>query len=417
MPSHSEQSTTAIDYSARAANSSALMGNYARQPVSFVRGNSCWLHDADGRAYLDGLCGISVTNLGHSHPAVTQAISEQAAALLHTSNIFHIENQSLLAAKLCALSGLDKAFFANSGAEANEAAVKLARLYAQSQGVAEPLIITFYGSFHGRTLGMIAATAGDKIKEGFEPTLPGFLHLPLNDKEALQAAFAKHDNIAGILVEPVQGEGGINLTSIEFLDLAQTLCQNHYNSHRPLLILDEVQSGNGRCGNYFAIETLQKMGCSAKADILTTAKALGNGVPIGACMASEEVAEVFVPGKHGSTFGGNPFATRVALEVVQQIESKKLADKASATGEALRKAFKTRLGDLPWVSDIRGLGLMIGIELNKPCGELVSRGLKKGVVVNVTAGNVLRLLPPLVMSQEETDLLIEKIVELVIEFG
>ena len=399
------------------ANSSALMGNYARQNVSFVRGNGCWLHDDEGRSYLDGLCGISVTNLGHSHPAITKVISEQASRLLHTSNIFHIENQSLLADKLCALSGLDKAFFANSGAEANEAAVKLARLFAQGQGVKNPLIVTFHGSFHGRTLGMIAATAGDKMKEGFEPTLPGFLHLPLNDVQALQEAFERHNNIAGIMVEPVQGEGGINPASAEFLNAAQSLCQSHYDTHRPLMILDEVQSGNGRCGSYFAIETLQKNGCTAKADIITTAKALGNGIPIGACIASQEVAEVFVPGKHGSTFGGNPFATRVALEVIEQIESNKLAAKAAETGETLRKAFAHRLGDLPWVTDIRGLGLMMGIELSKPCTELVSKGLRKGVVVNVTSGNVLRLLPPLVMSSEETDLLIEKIAELVSEFG
>lgn len=392
---------------------SALMANYARQPVSFVRGEGSWLFDSDGRKYLDGLCGISVTNLGHCHPAITEVIRNQSTTLLHTSNLFHIESQEELGAALCRLSGMDRAFFSNSGAEANEAAVKLARLYAHEHGQKNPLILSFEGSFHGRTLGMIAATAGDKVKTGFDPLLPGFLHLPFNDTQALQKAFAEHDNIAAVMLEPVQGEGGIHLASQAFIDKVAELSQQYSREHKILLIADEVQSGNGRCGSYFAMGQMQANGLKVKPDIVTTAKALGNGLPIGACMARAEIAEFFVPGKHGSTFGGNPFCSRVALEVTRQIESASLDARALQLGKKLTANFKNSLGDLPWVQEIRSQGLMIGIALTTPCPELVAQALADDLVINVTAGNVIRLLPPLVMSDAECDLLCEKVITLV----
>lgn len=396
---------------------SPLMGNYARQAVQFSRGAGSWLYDDDNREYLDGLCGISVTNLGHAHPAITEAINTQAQKLLHTSNIFHIESQAMLADALCRLAKLDQAFFANSGAEANEAAIKLARLYAHENGNTDPLIITFEGSFHGRTLGMIAATAGDKIKAGFGPSLSGFLHLPFNDIDALERAFAEHDNIAAVLIEPVQGEGGINIADNAFIERVSQLCHTATNAAKPLLILDEIQTGNGRCGSYFAVDQFRAEGCSIEPDIITTAKALGNGLPIGACIARQDVASVFVPGKHGSTFGGNPFCTRVALEVTKQIEALSLDQQVTHYGNKLAEQFNTALAELPWFKEVRQKGLMIGIALNKPCSELVAAGLSKGVIINVTAEKVIRLLPPLIMNDDEAALLAEKVIELVSEFG
>jgi len=363
--------------------SSALMGNYARQAIGFTHGQGSWLYDAQNKAYLDGLSGISVTNLGHNHPAITRVIQEQASTLLHTSNIFPIEWQSKLAEALAeqavpvAMGDSDTAntianstanpayqvFFGNSGTEANEAAVKLTKLHAHNQGNTSPLIITFSGSFHGRTMGMIAATAGEKIKAGFNPQLPGFLHLPFNDVSALEAAFAEHHHIAAVMLEPVQGEGGINLASIEFLNAIQRLCKQTLQDQQALVILDEVQSGNARCGEYFAFNRFRKDGSTIDPDIITTAKGLGNGLPIGACIAKTAIAQAFAPGKHGSTFGGNPLCCRVGHEVVQQIQIHQLANRAKVLGEQLYTAFSDALANYASLKTIRHKGLMIGIEL------------------------------------------------------
>lgn len=415
------------------------MLNYARQPISFVKGDGSWLYDAQGKAYLDGLCGISVTSLGHNHPAVTAAIQDQASKLLHTSNLFHIEWQEKLASALAAQSDLennvhngldktaansprdnsprdnspsdnsqDRVFFANSGTEANEAAVKLARLYTANQ-VDNPLIVTFSGSFHGRTMAMIAATAGDKIKAGFEPILPGFLHLPFNDCAALEKAFAEHSNIIAVMLEPVQGEGGIHIADLEFLNSIEKLCKDKNRRHRALIIMDEIQSGNGRCGEFFAFSQFNKEGADINPDIVTTAKALGNGMPIGACIAKQEIAAVLVPGKHGSTFGGNPLCCRVGHTVVTQIVEHQLPQRATALGLKLVSRFNELLSHASGVKEIRQKGLMIGIQLDRDCGELVAKGLEAGVVLNVTSGSVVRLLPPLTMSDNDAEELAKKV--------
>ncbi|NNL57833.1 MAG: aminotransferase class III-fold pyridoxal phosphate-dependent enzyme, partial [Pseudomonadales bacterium] len=284
------------------------MTTYNRLPVSFARGEGCWLFDQRGKRYLDALCGISVTNLGHTHPAVTETISRQANTLLHTSNLYQIDAQEQLAAQLCDTGTMQRVFFANSGAEANEAAIKLARLHAHNRGNQNPLIVTLQGSFHGRTLATIAATGNASIREGFGPDLPGFVHLPLNDLAAAEALFAGQDNIAAVLIEPVQGEGGIHIAAPAYLKQLQQLC----HQHGALFMLDEIQTGNGRCGRYFAYQLYDGSEHELQPDVVTTAKGLGNGIPIGACLARGAAADVMAPGKHGSTFGGNPFACSVA---------------------------------------------------------------------------------------------------------
>ncbi|MGB5324067.1 MAG: aspartate aminotransferase family protein [Pseudomonadales bacterium] len=374
-----------------------LMQNYRRLPARFVRGEGCWLFDADGKRYLDALCGISVTNLGHCHAAVTEAIVEQARTLLHTSNLYHIAQQERLADQLCAASGMNRAFFCNSGAEANEAAIKLARLHAHQRGIASPTIICFSGSFHGRTLATIAATASAGMREGFAPDMPGFLHAEFNNVDAVRTLFAEHANhIAAVLVEPVQGEGGIHIAEPVFLHALRELC----NESGALLMLDEVQSGNARCGAYFAHQQLAD-GSALTVDVVTTAKGLGNGVPIGACLARGEAAEVMAPGKHGSTFGGNPLVCAAANAVVQTIHEQNLAKRAIDLGLQLGTVFCEQLGALAGVTHIRQRGLMIGIELDADCSNIMAEGLQRGIVLNVTAGNVIRLLPPLVMSDAE----------------
>ncbi|NND38519.1 MAG: aspartate aminotransferase family protein [Pseudomonadales bacterium] len=385
-----------------------LMRTYNRLPVSFVRGAGCWLFDDTGKRYLDGLCGISVTNLGHCHPAVTRAIETQANSLLHTSNLYHIGQQESLADKLCEIGGFDRVFFSNSGAEANEAAIKLARLHAHLRGVANPQVLCFSGSFHGRTLATIAATASPAMREGFAPDTPGFLHAPFNDLQAAGDLFTSHNNIAAVLVEPVQGEGGVHIADDDFLRGLRKLC----DEHDALMMLDEVQSGNARCGAYFAHQKLGD-GSTVLPDVLTTAKGLGNGVPIGACLARGAAAEVLSPGKHGSTFGGNPLACAAANAVVQTIVDESLAERAAQLGAKLGALFCDSIGAHERVKTIRQRGLMIGIELNQDCGHLMAAGLERGVVINVTAGNVLRLLPPLVMNDDECTQLGEMVCELI----
>ncbi len=384
------------------------MNTYQRLPVTFSHGEGVWLIDTDGKRYLDALCGISVTNLGHAHPAVSAAIKKQADLLLHTSNLYHITPQQQLAQKLCDISAMDKVFFSNSGAEANEAAIKLARLHASHKGNSHPIIITMTGSFHGRTLATITATASQKMKTGFGPLPAGFVYGEYNNIESAKQLFAEHgDNIAAVFLEPVQGEGGINVGDAEYLLQVQELCHHH----QALFMLDEVQSGNGRCGHYFAFQ-----GLGLSPDVVTTAKGLGNGVPIGACIAKGAAAETLSPGTHGSTFGGNPLATAAALAVIDTIEKDHLCKRAAALGNNIRADFKKALADNAAVIDIRGSGLMIGIELDRPCGQLVSDALNAGLLINVTAGSTIRLLPPLIMTDENAATLVETLTTLIQKF-
>ena len=384
------------------------MNTYQRLPVTFSHGEGVWLIDTDGKRYLDALCGISVTNLGHAHPAVSAAIKKQADLLLHTSNLYHITPQQQLAEKLCSISTMDKVFFSNSGAEANEAAIKLARLHASHKGNSHPIIMTMTGSFHGRTLATITATASQKMKTGFGPLPAGFVYGEYNNIESAKQLFAEHgDNIAAVFLEPVQGEGGINVGDANYLLQVQELCHNH----EALFMLDEVQSGNGRCGHYFAFQ-----GLGLSPDVVTTAKGLGNGVPIGACIAKGAAAETLSPGTHGSTFGGNPLATAAALAVIDTIEKEQLCKRAEALGNSIRAHFKKALASNPAIIDIRGSGLMIGIELDRPCGQLVSDALNAGLLINVTAGSTIRLLPPLTMTDENAATLVETLTTLIQQF-
>ncbi len=387
---------------------SKVMNTYQRLPISFSRGEGAWLFDQQGNRFLDALCGISVTNLGHCHPAITAAIQQQAEQLLHTSNLYHISAQQQLASKLCAIAGMDTAFFSNSGAEANEAAIKLARLYAANNGNQEPLIITMKGSFHGRTLATLTATGNAKVKQGFGPLPAGFLLADYNDIASVETLFAQYGHkIAAVMIEIVQGEGGINLSSADYLQQLQTLCHDH----SALLIADEVQCGNGRCGQYFAYQRFD-----LKPDVVTTAKGLGNGVPIGACLARDLASETLSPGTHGSTFGGNPLASVAALAVIDVIEKKQLAQRAADLGQAMLDGFAFQLKGLQAVKDIRGCGLMIGIELDRDCAILVTEALAKGLLINVTNGNTIRLLPPLIMNDAEADLIVDTVSDLIVQF-
>ncbi len=384
-----------------------LMHTYSRLPVAFTHGDGAWLYDEQGKRYLDGLSGIAVCSLGHAHPAVTRALCEQAGRLVHTSNLYGIALQQLLGERLTALAGMERAFFANSGAEANEAAIKLARLWGHRKGIKNPVIVVMEGSFHGRTLATLTASGSRKVQAGFEPLVQGFARVPYGDLEALQTAAETQKSIVAVLVEPVQGEGGVNIPPDDYLAGIRQLC----DQHGWLMMLDEVQTGLGRTGRPFAF---QQCGCTP--DVITLAKALGNGVPIGACLAHGEAAELFGPGSHGSTFGGNPLACAAALAVLEVMEKEKLWERAALLGERLLAGFRERLAGLDGVSDIRGRGLMIGIELERPCGELVARALEKGLLINVTAGRVVRLLPPLVLGDDEAGQLLDGVAGLIEDF-
>jgi acetylornithine/N-succinyldiaminopimelate aminotransferase len=379
-----------------------LMETYKRLPVAFVRGG--WLEDESGRRYLDALTGLAVSGLGHAHPRVTRAISEQANAVLHTSNLYQIPLQERLATRLCELSGMERVFFGNSGAEANEAAIKIARLYGHGKDIDRPAIIVMETSFHGRTMATLTATGSRKVQAGFEPLLTGFLRAPFNDVEAVQKIAENADDVVAILVEPVQGEGGIAVPASDYLRKLRDIC----DERGWLLMLDEVQTGNGRTGRFFAYQHTDIM-----PDVVTTAKGLGNGVPIGACLARGAAATVFGPGNHGSTFGGNPLVCAAACAVLDALESDGLMERARVLGDRMLGELRRRLAGNNHVRDIRGFGLMIGIELAEPCGELVSQGLEAGILINVTRDNVVRLLPPLTMSDDEADLIVEKVVALV----
>ena len=370
-----------------------LISAYNSLPVKFIRGNGINLWDTEDNQYLDALCGISVTSLGHNYPAVTEAIQQQAATLLHTSNIYTIEWQLKLADMLCELSGMDKVFFGNSGAEANEAAIKLARLYGHQQGIRNPQIVVMEHSFHGRTMATLSATGNRKVQAGFEPLVSGFVRAPYNDIESIQAIAANNKNIVAIMLEPVQGEGGIIIPDEGYLKSLRKICdENDW-----LLILDEIQTGIGRSGKMFAFQYEDIV-----PDVLTLAKALGNGIPIGACVANGPAANVIQPGNHGSTFGGNPFACRVGLTVLQSIVEKQYAENAALRAEQLVSLLQQGLSGNHAVHEIRHLGLLVGIEMKIKCTAIVALALQNGFLINVTAQRVIRLLPPLIIDSNQT---------------
>ncbi len=387
--------------------SNALMSTYARLPITFEKGEGCWLWDTDGKKYLDAVSGIAVCNLGHAHPAVTQALCDQAGKLVHTSNLYGIANQEALGDKLTALSQMERVFFCNSGAEANEAAIKLARLYGHRKGIENPTIVVMENSFHGRTLATLSATGNRKVQAGFEPLVKGFLRVPYDDLEAVEHVAKHHPEVVAVLVEPVQGEGGVQVPHEKYLSAVRVLC----DKHGWLMMLDEIQTGMGRTGRPFAYqhEDIQP-------DVMTLAKGLGYGMPIGACLARGAAAELFQPGNHGSTFGGNPLACAAALAVVDTLEREQLAERAEALGLRMLTAFELALGDQDYIQDIRGQGLMIGIELDRPCGELVGMALARGLLINVTADSTIRLLPALVISDDDADYLVQSVTELIAEF-
>lgn len=384
-----------------------LMTTYAPFDVCFEQGEGALLRDTQGNEYLDALAGIAVCGLGHAHPAVTQAITDQAGKLLHTSNLYCIKRQQELADKLAAVSGMDKIFFSNSGAEANEAAIKLARLYGHQKNIENPAIIVTDGSFHGRTMATLTATGNRKVQAGFEPLVQGFIRAPYNDIEALRKIAQNSSNVVAVLIEPIQGEGGINLLDDDFLLQLRELC----NEHDWLMILDEIQTGMGRTGQWFAFQHHD-----LTPDVMTLAKGLGNGVPIGACLAKGRAAEVFQPGNHGSTFGGNPLACAAASAVIDTLHSENLVERAAVLGERLFQGFTGQLADLEGVREIRCAGLMVGIELDRDCPELVKQALEKGLLINVTAGHVIRLLPPLILTDDQADQIIDTVSELIKAF-
>ena len=381
-----------------------LMNTYGRLPVSFESGDGCWLYDTDGNKYFDTFFGIAVCGLGHTHPAVTKAIKDQAGRLVHCSNLFHNPVQSRLAQKLCTISEMEKVFFSNSGAEANEAAIKLARKFGHEKGIKTPTIIVMENSFHGRTMATLSATGNRKVQAGFEPLLSGFVRTSFGNIEEIQKIAKSNPNIVAILLEPIQGEGGLSISKNEYLESIRDICdQNDW-----LMMLDEVQTGNGRTGRYFAYQNTNVL-----PDVVTTAKGLGNGFPIGACLTRGKANLVLSPGSHGSTFGGNPLGCAAALATIEEIETHDLCNRAKLMGEQIVSELKTSLSDASYISDIRGKGLMIGIEMAFPCPEIVPLAKAKGLLLNVTSEKVIRLLPSLAMSDEECDFLIDAVVQII----
>jgi acetylornithine aminotransferase len=386
---------------------SHLMNTYARLPVTFSHGEGSRITDINGKTYLDALSGIAVNTLGHNHPALVSAISAQAGRMLHVSNLYGIREQEQLADRLCALSGMTDAFFCNSGCEANEAAIKLARFYGHQKGVDSPAIIVMEKAFHGRTLATLSATGNRKAQAGFEPLVSGFVRVPYNDLEAIRAVAKHNQNVVAVMLEMVQGEGGINIASVEFQRGLRQLC----DEQGWLLMCDEVQCGIGRTGKWFGFQQ-----AGILPDVISLAKGLGSGVPIGACLTSGKAAGLFKPGNHGSTFGGNPLACTAALTTLATIEKDGLMARAENTGAAIREGLAEALSDVSGVVEIRGLGLMIGIELDRPCGELVGKGLEAGLLINVTADKVVRLLPSLVFTDAEAKELVERLSALIRTF-
>jgi len=372
----------------------AIMPTYGRIDVAFVRGEGPWLYDDQGNRYLDALSGLGVIALGHANPAIAKTLAAQSQQLLHTSNLYRIPSQEKLAEKLASLTGMENMFFGNSGAEANECAIKIARLYGHQKGIVEPCIIVADASFHGRTMATLTATGNRKVQAGFEPLVGGFARVPYNDLESIEQIAKQMQNVVAVMVEPIQGEAGIQIPDEKYLIGIREIC----NAQGWLMILDEVQSGNCRTGAYFCY---QHSGIIP--DLVTTAKGLGNGVPIGVCLASGDAAQVFGPGNHGSTFGGNPLSCAVALTVLDEFERLDIDKQVTAIGEHMLTQFSQRLGHLNVVRDVRGKGLMIGIELEHPCTDLVQKALQKGLLINVAADSIIRLLPPLIIDEQQAD--------------
>ncbi len=382
------------------------MPTYGRLPITFERGEGAWLFDGNNNRYLDALAGIAVCNLGHAHPAVHQAICKQSEKLLHTSNLYGIAVQEQLADRLTEKSGMDNVFFCNSGAEANEAAIKLARKYGHGQGIDNPAIIVMERSFHGRTLATLSATGNAKIQQGFAPLVEGFIRVPYNDIDAIEQALLQHSNVVAVLLEPIQGEGGVNIPAADYLNQVRSVC----DQHKLLMMLDEIQTGIGRTGRFLAF---QHNGIVP--DVCTLAKALGNGVPIGACLARGKAAGILTAGNHGSTFGGNPLACSAALAVLATLDAENLIEQAAQKGDAICAAFKQRLDGNTHVVDIRHQGLMIGIELDQSCVELVQAALQNNLLINVTAEKTIRLLPPLIIDEQQITQLVEILSTLIVK--
>jgi len=385
----------------------SLMAAYGRLPVTMSRGDGARVWDDTGREYLDALSGIAVTALGHADPVISEAIADQAQSLMHVSNLFNIPQQEALGEQLCRIADMDKAFFCNSGAEANEACIKIARLHGHAQKIGTPTIIVTDTAFHGRTMATIAATGNAKIKAGFGPMMQGFHVVPFDDADAVEEVASLRQDIVAVMIEPIQGEGGINIPKAGYLKRLRQIC----NDKNWLLICDEIQSGMGRTGKWFAHQHE-----SIKPDVISIAKALGNGMPIGACLARGPASELIQPGTHGTTFGGNPIACRVGLTVVQEIEKRGLVQRAGELGERMCNGFNNALHNQPGIVHIRGRGMMMGIQLDVPCAELVGKALSAGILLNVTAGNVVRLLPPYILSDEQADDLVRRVSDLITEF-
>ncbi|GMG87432.1 aspartate aminotransferase family protein [Biformimicrobium ophioploci] len=386
----------------------ALMNTYGERKLTLVRGKGHYVWDDRDQRYFDGISGIGVCGLGHCHPAVAAAVAEQAKTLLHTSNLYLIPAQKALAERLSAISGMDNTFFSNSGAEANEAAIKLALRHGHNRGLALPRIVVMEGAFHGRTFATLTATANAKVRDGFGALPENFIRAPFNDVAALEKLAAEHEDIVAILLEPIQGEGGIGVPDPGYIESVRQVC----DQSGWLMMLDEVQTGNGRTGRYFAYQHSNIL-----PDVVTTAKGLGNGVPIGACLARGQAAALFGPGSHGSTYGGNPLACSAGLAVLDTIESEVLIENAEKMGALLAEKLREKLVDNPAFVEVRGKGLMIGIELTTPCPELVDRARERGLLLNVTAGNVIRLLPPLTLKEQDCEFITSTVAELVVAFA
>jgi len=386
-----------------------IMNTYGRLPVTFTKGQGAHVFDTDGKAYLDALSGIAVCGLGHGHPAVTRAIREQADNLVHTSNLYGIGQQQVLAEKLTAVSGMDNVFFSNSGAEANEAAIKIARKFGHNKGIETPHILVVDGAFHGRTLATLSATANKAAQAGFGPLVDGFVRIPYNDLDAAKQAVANDKNLVAVLIEPVQGEGGVTSATDEFMNGLRSLC----DQNDMLLMLDEIQTGNGRTGKYFAFQYFDW-----HPDVLTTAKGLANGVPIGACLAKGKAADVLQPGSHGSTYGGNPLACAAANAVIDTIQSEQLLARILELGDRIRSGIQGQLDNTGYVTEYRGKGLMIGIVLDteENAAGIMKSALDAGLLLNVTAGNVVRLLPPFILTDDEADEIANKVSDLIKRF-
>lgn len=385
----------------------SLITSYNPMPITFSHGKGVWLYDEQGKAYFDALSGIAVCGLGHAHPRITKVIQTQAAKLLHTSNAFRIREQEDLAQKLTAISGMEQVFFGNSGAESNEAAIKITRLFGHQKGISTPSVIVMERAFHGRTMATLTASGSRKVQAGFEPLVPGFIRAPYNDLEAIKTIAANRNDVVAVMLEPIQGEGGIHPADESYLTGVAQLCkENDW-----LLVLDEIQTGVARTGKWYAY-----MHSQLQPDVLTTAKGLGNGMPVGACLMRGKASNLLLPGTHGSTFGGNPLACATALEVLNVIEEENLCDLVQKNSQRLRNALSQTLGSLAEVRNIRGKGYMLGIELDRPAAQARIIGLEHGILFNVTADSVLRLLPPLTLTEEDIDELTGRLVKTVHQF-